>query len=442
MTVIDQMLQQFELFGIKLGLESSQALLKKLGDPHHRVPMIHVAGSNGKGSVCAYLSAGLTAAGYRVGRYTSPHLINWEERICLNEQPIATSDLEQILQQVITAISPAAPSPSQFEVITAAAWLFFAQQQVDVAVMEVGLGGRLDATNVCDRPLACVITTISREHWQILGSTLAEIAAEKAGILKSGCPAVIGQLPAEAMAVVNQRIQALGCLAIYPMPAIALGDGWAEWQGIRYQLPLLGAMQLHNSAVAIATLKQLQQQGWNLPDEVIAAGIAKTQWNGRMQWFTWQNQQLLIDGAHNPAGAIVLRQFVDELGQRRQATGDESLAKPPYTSHLTPHTSSVTWVMGMMAKKDHQAVFEALLRSGDRLLLVPVPDGSTADPKQLAQLALAVCPELAACEVFVDVFAALETAFAANSGRSRVVLCGSLYLIGHFLAEVQASRGF
>lgn len=167
---IDGLLQTFSHFGVRLGLDAIQQLLKNLGDPHEQVPIIHVAGSNGKGSVCAYLSTILTEAGYTVGRYTSPHLIDWTERICLNNQAIAPETLESILQEVVAAIQPDDLPPTQFEVITAAAWLYFAQQEVDVAVMEVGLGGRLDATNLCDYPLVSIITSISREHWQRLGA--------------------------------------------------------------------------------------------------------------------------------------------------------------------------------------------------------------------------------------------------------------------------------
>src|ERR671932_2919531 len=151
---IDSFLKPFQRFGVHLGLERIQRLLADLGNPHHRVPIIHVAGTNGKGSVCAYLSTVLAEAGYRVGRYTSPHLVDWNERICLNEQPISTDTFRELLLQVKAAIpEDCEDSPTQFEVVTAIAWLYFAQQQVDIAVMEVGLGGRLDATNVCNYPL-------------------------------------------------------------------------------------------------------------------------------------------------------------------------------------------------------------------------------------------------------------------------------------------------
>ena len=429
---IDAFLEKFERFGVNLGLEAIQHLLAELDNPHDRVPIIHVAGSNGKGSVCAYLSAVLTEAGYRVGRYTSPHLVSWCERICIRDQPISPEKLHEVLQQVEAAICPDRPSPTQFEVITAAMWLYFAQQKVDLAVIEVGLGGRLDATNVCDHPLVTVITSLSMEHWQRLGPTLTDIAREKAGILKSDCPAVIGQIPREAAAVVNRRVLALNCPTIYPKPAKDLGGGWAEYQGMeeyelkletgeegsielvksfQYQLPLQGAIQLQNSALAIAALQLLRQDGWEFSDEAITDGIANTKWAGRLQWSTYKERQILIDGAHNPASAEVLRQFVDTL-------------KP----------APIYWVMGMLSTKDHADVFKELLKSGDRLYLVPVPGHSSANPQELAVLAKQICPELANCGVYGDVFTALETAIE-KSGQDPIVLCGSLYLIGDFFEK-------
>lgn len=419
---IDSILQPFQHFGVHLGLERIHKLLANLGNPHEQVPVIHVAGTNGKGSVCAYLSAILTAAGYRVGRYTSPHLIDWNERICINEQHISLTELEQLLLQVQAAINPDEESPTQFEVITAAAWLYFAQQQVDIAVIEVGLGGRLDATNVCAHPLVTVITSISREHWQVLGPTLADIAKEKAGILKPGCPAVIGLLPPEALAAVEKRIQELGCPAIFPEPAIELKTAetqrtqrWVEYKAIRYHLPLWGEFQLMNSGLAIASIQILQQQGWKISEQAIASGMANTKWPGRIQWTTWKNNHLLIDGAHNPAAAQVLRQYVDSL---------EKL--PPLGK------GGISWIIGMLSTKDHADIFKELLKTGDRLFLVPVPENSSANPQHLATLAQNICPNLAFCHVYPNLETALDAAF--TNKETLTVLCGSLYLIGHFLA--------
>lgn len=407
---IDSLLEPFQHFGVNLGLTRIKKLLADLGNPQQQVPIIHVAGTNGKGSVCAYLSSILTAAGYRVGRYISPHLVDWTERICLNEQPISSEALISVLQEIQAKIDPNSESPTQFEVITAAAWLYFAQSQVDVAVMEVGLGGRLDATNVCDRPLVSVITSISKEHWQRLGPTVAHIAGEKAGILKQDCPAVIGILPPEAQTVVQQRIKDLNCPAVWIEPATETKPGWAKYQDLEYPLPLLGQVQLINSAIAIATCQILQQQGWQISETAIIEGMKKTQWLGRLQWTTWQNRPLLIDGAHNPAAAKVLRQYVDTLNQ------------------------PVIWVMGILSTKDHEDILQALLRPQDELHLVPVPEHSTAQPQELATLAQKICPQLQHCQTYSDLFIALQTVWE-NTADSEplVILCGSLYLLGYFL---------
>ena len=422
--MIDDLLKPFQRFGVHLGLERIEKLLAELGNPHNRVPVIHVAGTNGKGSVCAYLSSVLTEAGYKVGRYTSPHLVDWTERICLNEQPIATATLEGLLKQIQQAIAPHTESPTQFEVFTAAAWLYFAQAEVDVAVIEVGLGGRLDATNVCNQPLVSIITSLSREHWQHLGPTVADIAKEKAGILKRGCPAVIGVLPPDAKAVVASRIEQLDCPAVWVEPAQKFGIrnsefgiqgeeegilGWAAYEGIEYPLPLLGEVQLLNSAIAIATIKVLQHHGWQISQAAIQTGMAKTCWLGRMQMLTWRDRPLLIDGAHNPAAAQALRQYINTLD------------KP------------VAWVIGMLSTKDHAEIFQALLKRGDRLTLVPVPDHSTAEPEALAALAAAICPDLDRCQTSPDLFEALHSAIHENTSERIIVLCGSLYLIGYFL---------
>jgi dihydrofolate synthase/folylpolyglutamate synthase len=434
---IDSLLQPLQHFGVNLGLTRIVKLLANLDNPHHQVPLIHVGGTNGKGSVCAYLSSVLTEAGYRTGRYTSPHLVDWTERICINERPINPETLSQLILRIQSAIDLREESPTQFEVITAAAWLYFAQQKVDVAIVEVGLGGRLDATNVCPKPLVTVITSISREHWQQLGPTVADIAGEKAGIIKPGCPVVIGQLPADAEKVVRARSLELQCPIIAPQPAQEINPGWAEYykiqnskyppgnhppglyqiensESIRYHLPLQGQIQLHNSTLALAALEILQKQGWQISEQTIINGIGKTKWPGRMQWFTWKhnnyNYQLLIDGAHNPASAQVLRNYVDSFS-----------------------TQNITWVIGMLATKDHSDIFHALLKTGDKLYLVPVPDNNSANLDHLSKLANETYPDLGFCSTYPDVFSALDAAFTSTDNL--VVLCGSLYLIGHFLGN-------
>ena len=409
---IDDLLASYGRFGVNLGLSRIETLLGCLDNPQRQVPIVHVAGTNGKGSVCAYVASVLSAAGYRVGRYTSPHLLAWNERICINQQPITDEALWHHLNIVTAAIDPNLETPTQFEVFTAAAWSYFSAEAVDIAVIEVGLGGRLDATNVCADPLVTSVVSLSREHWQRLGPTLAHIAREKAGILKPGRPVVMGPLPAAADAVVRQRALALGCPLYEVTPAQVIASG--QWRSgldevIDYESGLLGEHQRVNSGIAIAILQLLQRQGWKISTAAIQKGIAETLWPGRLQWLTWQEQQLLLDGAHNPAAAQMLRRYVDSLSQ------------------------PVTWLMGMLATKDHKDIFDALLQPGDTLHIVPVPGHQTAEPTDLAQLAHEACPELTECYTY-DSFDAGLAAFGAASGVTKV-LCGSLYLIGDFLAR-------
>lgn len=442
---LDNILDSFAHFGVKLGLESTRILLTHLDNPHHNVPVIHVAGTNGKGSVCSYLSTILHKAGYRVGRYTSPHLVNWTERICLNNDPIPAPSLLDVVRRIKAIVTRHHLEATQFEVITAAAWTYFAAQQVDIAIMEVGLGGRLDSTNVCDRPLASVITSIGMDHWQQLGNTLADIAREKAGILKSECPAIIGPVSPAAQTVIEQRIHALHCSSTWVSPSKDLGNNRFEYfssikqppipssphdkgiTGLKYSLSLHGDYQRTNSAIAIATIAALQQQGWTIAPAHIQQGLADTQWPGRLQWLTWHGTKLLVDGAHNAAAAEALRQYTDTLPQ------------------------PIHWIIGMLESKDHQGVFNALLNQGDHVSLVPVPDSKTAQPMDLATIARACSPHLATCCAYDDVVSILNQHvstisaqdnvtmtdsghFAKMEKPSTLVLCGSLYLIGHLLS--------
>ena len=409
---INSLLQSFGLTGVTLGLNTIKTLLKSLGNPQHHVPIIHVGGTNGKGSVCAYLSSTLTEAGYRVGRYTSPHLVDPTERICFNDKPISETDFEKILIKIKKLSSSYENQPSLFEAITATALVYFAQQQVEIAVIEVGLGGRLDATNICDNPLVTVITSISLEHWQRLGPTLTDIAYEKGGILKPECPAVIGQLPSEAETVIKARIKALNCPSLWVKPAIVIKENWGKYQDISYPLPLLGKVQLMNSALAIATLKILQEKGWKISLDTIQRGMKNTRWLGRLHWIKWRDIPILIDGAHNGAAAAALRDYADTLD------------KP------------ITWVIGILSTKDHDKIFETLLRAQDNLYLVPVPGHQSANPENLAILAAKICSQLSNIKTFSDVTQALDS--AADDSKHTIILCGSLYLIGYFLKTALA----
>ena len=415
----EEYLASFDKFGIHLGLDRIYQLLDALGNPHQQIPVIHVAGTNGKGSVCAFLLSILQTAGYRVGRYTSPHLIDWCERITINGEWICDQDLLEALQQVEAAINPEFP-PTQFEVITAAMWWYFAKQKslqnLDIVIIETGLGGRLDATNVCDRPLISVITSIGLDHCQQLGNTLDAIASEKAGIIKPQCPVVIAENDAETIAALQAKVIECEAPVTWVSAAKRTATG-AIYQGFEYPLSLLGNHQLINSAVAIATIQSLRNQGWEISEAAMRTGLANTQWSGRLQWVEFnlvgKSHKILIDGAHNVAAAEYLRQFVDEA---------------------FPHQRK-RWVIGILNTKDQAGILKALLAPDDLLFPVPVPSAATTSPEDLAQMASSLV------QVKPYPYASLTLGLAAafeDQQNDVVILCGSLYLVGEFLSQLSS----
>ncbi|MEN9206874.1 MAG: folylpolyglutamate synthase/dihydrofolate synthase family protein [Gloeomargarita sp. GMQP_bins_120] len=399
--------QGLQRFGITLGLERIRRLLDHLGQPQNRVPAVHVAGTNGKGSVCAYLAHILTACGYRTGLYISPHLVRYQERVQINGQPITEGDWWRILQRIHQVVEAQALSITEFEAITALMWVYFAEQQVDIGVIEVGLGGRLDATNVLDHPLVTVITSIGFDHQERLGPTLADIAREKAGILKPGRPLVRGPMAAAAAAVIDDLARRLACPLVVVEPPDSTPGNILRFQGDDYPIPLLGEHQKQNACIALAIANQLRQQGWDLPVEKVQRGMAQTRWPGRLQWVTWGGQKVLLDGAHNPEGAETLRRYIDQ-------------------EHLMP----VHWVMGLLASKDAPAILGRLLRPGDRVSFVPIPGHAYHEPVALREVSRCLCPDLA-----VQVYQHVQEAVAATPQGYTPVITGSLYLIGQVLKD-------
>ncbi|MCJ2543760.1 bifunctional folylpolyglutamate synthase/dihydrofolate synthase [Synechococcus bigranulatus str. 'Rupite'] len=403
-------------FGVDLSLERMQVLLQRLGQPQAGIPVIHVAGTNGKGSVCAWVSHVLWAAGYRVGRYTSPHLVHWRERIWLRGEYISTEDWSQSLAQVrdtLQSYPPDEPSPTQFEVVTAAAWLYFRQQAVEVVVLEVGLGGRLDATNAGIDPIVTAITSIGWDHWQRLGNSLPQIASEKAGILKPGIPLVCAPQTPEVMAVIQAKAEALGIPVQVVQPLEWVGPQTVRWQGLSLCLPLTGDVQLINGAVALGIVERLRQQGWSIPDAAVKKGFDLTRWPGRLQRVQIGSQVLLMDGAHNLPAAQALRRYLDET-----------------------QPGPLTWYIGILSTKDVSGILSTLLRPGDRLFTLPIAGHSGMDPEQLAQLARERQPYLTHVQALPDLSAFLtQLSCPEASTAPPPVLCGSLYLLGQVMQE-------
>jgi dihydrofolate synthase/folylpolyglutamate synthase len=407
---------------IDLSLGRIERLLLRLGSPERALPpVVHVAGTNGKGSVIAYLRAMLEAAGRRVHVYTSPHLTRFHERIRLSGALIEEGELVGLLEECEAANGP---SPiTFFEITTAAAFLAFTRHPADILLLETGLGGRLDATNVVERPLLSVITPVSIDHTQFLGDTLEAIAAEKAGILKPGVPAVIGPQPAQARAVIEARAQARGT------PLARAGSDWrfeATDRGFTFvdggtrrdfdRPALPGAHQIENAAMAVAAAGRLG--GFGLDDGALGRGLAEARWPGRLQILTAgplpallpDGWELWLDGGHNAAAGLAL---AAELGRRR----DRPL-------HL------VFGMMNSKAVRDFLAPLAPLVRS---LHAVAIP----GEPNSLSAEAAAGEAGAVGCSASPapDVAAALARIAARADGPGRVLICGSLYLAGRVLAD-------
>lgn len=323
-------LYRLERFGIKLGLDNIRRLLSLLGDPHRGLKVLHVTGTNGKGSVCAYAASVLQAAGYRVGLYTSPHLVRFNERIRVDRTPISDDDVLRIwagMQPAVQAMTAARAidHPTFFEVTTAMAFEYFRERQVDVAVVEVGMGGRMDATNVVDG-LVSVVTRVDLEHTEHLGKTVSRIAREKSGIIKPSSRAVT--FAQEALPVIEAR-----CREVHAPLTVVGRDIHAErrehdlrgqdvsvrgaFGEIDVHTSLLGSFQVENVAIAVAALTELRSAGFAIPDRAIREGVASARWPARLD-LVRERPSVLVDGAHNrPAAEAIAASLADLFPGRR-----------------------------------------------------------------------------------------------------------------------------
>jgi dihydrofolate synthase/folylpolyglutamate synthase len=348
---------------LKWDLENTRRVLERLGHPERRFASVHIAGTNGKGSVAAMLSAILRAAGYQTGLYTSPHLVRINERIAANGEPIGDGAFAAAFNAVASVVEPLLAEhrlpnhPSFFETLTAMAFHDFAEAGVEVAVLETGMGGRLDATNVVT-PEVSAITSIDFDHERYLGSSIEQIASEKAGIIKAGVPVVSAAAHPRARAVVAERAEAVGAPLVdveteYVAEDIRSFDfGCAEFAActrdgfaLRLAPALRGSFQVQNALVAVAAARVLAARGWRIPVEALAAGIASAHWPGRLD-LVRREPLVLLDGAHNPAGAREVRKFWDEHLRGRRvhlvfgAARDKALGE--VAELLFPAAASVT----------------------------------------------------------------------------------------------------
>ncbi|MDO4400604.1 MAG: cyanophycin synthetase [Coriobacteriia bacterium] len=324
----------------RLGLDRTRELLAGLGNPQDRLRVVHVAGTNGKGSTCAFLASILQEAGYKVGLFTSPYIIEFADRIRVNGQNIPADDLLDVTLAVREVAEAMPDHPTEFELMTAVAFTYFAREECDICVVEVGLGGRLDSTNVLAAPEVCVITPIALDHTTMLGDTIAAIAGEKAGIVKPGVPVVSAVQTPEAMGVIAARAveqQApLTCVDADQIAGTPNDFGYRGWNHLT--LGMLGSYQTENAATALEAVRVLRERGWEIPDAAVEVGLATTYWPGRFE-ILGNDPTFIVDGGHNPQGVQVL---IDSLEQR--------FPQRP-----------VIFVMGVLADKDYPAMVRQLV---------------------------------------------------------------------------------
>ncbi len=396
---------------IVLGLSRVRAHLARIGNPHLAVPAFHVAGTNGKGSTCAMLSAVLTAAGYRTGLYTSPHLVSVRERISIDGHLISEMEFAKAIARALAADKR--KELTYFELLTSVAFGHFARSKCAVMVLETGLGGRLDATNVVPSPLAAIVTSIDFDHQAFLGRTLAEIARQKTGIFKAGRPAVRADLP------VLRRAALRGLPVVVRRPWRTVSVDWARGRqilrapsGRTYVLTMLGEHQGGNAALAYAAVAA---SGLAVPERAWTKGLARVTWRGRFEAYKLGSKTLIVDGAHNPEAARALA-----------ATWKASpFSKKP-----------ARWILGIMKDKDTAAVLRPLAPFLRDVVVVRPPSPRALDPLELAGFVRRAAPQ---AHVTVERDAA--TAIAAwrrDKKAPAVAVCaGSLYLAGAALKALQ-----
>jgi dihydrofolate synthase/folylpolyglutamate synthase len=411
-------------FGIKLGLTRTQALLAKVGNPQDLFQGVLVGGTNGKGSVCAMLASVLQTSGYRVGMMPKPHLISYTERIQVDRRPISEADFAALLTELQSPIQEVVQeygAPTEFEVLTTAALHYFARAGIDLLVCEVGMGGRLDSTNLLDLGV-CIVTNIALDHTQYLGTTLEQIAGEKAGIFKPDSIAITGAQP-PALRVIEARAQDVQIPLLRLGQEIRFDASDREWSGIQvrvttpasnYQdlrIPLLGMHQAENAALAVAGIDALRARGWEISAGALRDGLARVHWPGRLEVIQ-RHPIVLVDGGHNPAALEQALTTVRRLKRDRD----------------------LVIVFGAMKDKDLSAMLSLLKAMNAPVIFSRIDWHRAAEPVDLARM------YGQPAETALSARVALERARDRAGKNGIVLVCGSLYLVGEAKAALQPAR--
>lgn len=387
-------------FYINLGLERIQNLLSLYDNPQNKIKCIHIAGTNGKGSTCAMIASILQYAGYKTGLYTSPHLVNYTERIKINAKYISKNDFAELLFDVVMTAEKNRIHATEFEILTAMAFLYFYREKVDFAVIETGLGGRLDATNIIQKPLISVITSISLDHTDRLGNTIEEIACEKAGIIKKGVPVVTFKENLGIEIIKNKALESASELF------------FIDYRNtLNFNTTLKGSWQKQNMSLALKTVELLKNQGMEIPDNAIKEGLMNVQWAGRFQFI--QEMNLILDGAHNPDSARVLRETLDIL---------------------YPNEKRI-WIYSSISTKNYPKIMETLFiedRKSDTVILTKSAAPAAVHVQSLKK-------ELQKSRFGGEIYfsesikEAVEIFLNIRKDNSIGVLVGSLYSAGEFI---------
>jgi len=408
--------------GTKLGLERIKALLEAIGHPESKLKFIHIAGTNGKGSTAAMLSSMLVQAGYRTGLYTSPYIVRFNERMQIDGVPISDEDLAEITTWIKPYADVLENHPTEFEMVTAIALEWFARRECEIVVLEVGMGGEFDATNVVKNTLVSVLTNIGLDHTQYLGDTVEEIASTKAGIIKPGSTCVLYEQSPEVTRVISDVCAARDVpLFIASMDALTpvsrdLTGQVFDWKGLRsLEIPLLGAHQLHNAATALTVIETLTELGMQISEESIRRGLRKTAWPGRFQ-VVGEKPLFLIDGGHNPQCLDALTKALQDYLPGRKAV----------------------FLVGCMADKDYENMFSPLAPFAERFVTV-TPDNPRA--LRAEELAMYLSAWGLQAEAAESVEQGVRRAMEAAGEDGVVCACGSLYMIADVLKGIEEARG-
>ena len=419
-----QYLTEVTKYGSVPGLDSIRELMRRLGNPQDKLKFIHIAGTNGKGSVLAYLSTILKKAGYRTGRYVSPTLFSYRERIQVDGDMIGREDLARLTEIVRDASEDmerdGLAHPTSFETETAVAWLYFVEKNCAIVVLETGMGGKLDATNIVRTTVLEILTPVSMDHMEFLGDTLAAIAGQKAGIIKPHTTVVSAPQEADAMEVIEKTCREKEC-TLYTVDQGCLSDvvyGWdrqklsyRNWKDV--EISLAGRYQIQNAMTALEAVNALRELEYKIADSDVYEGMRETVWRGRFTVIR-KNPAVILDGAHNPAAARELKASLEQYFSGR----------------------TLRYIFGMFRDKDHEKVIELTAPLAEHIITVETPDNVRATPAETLKKEVAeVNPSVEAAKSIAD---AVEKTFSQASPEDVIVIFGSLSFLGEAERAVQS----